>query len=285
MLFTERLALLLDTGVSLHEALKGLHQQTAEPRLRAIIGAVSESILEGSALSAALAAHPEMFSLTYVNLVVRGRARRLPARGAEAADRDGREEPSACAACCCRRCRIPAFLIFFSSATIVFVLVSVFPRFADRCSSASATSCRVDAGADGVLGPAAQPLAVGARRAPALLAALGWTALRQPAARDWLDALKLRLPLLAQPLRRGLPDADAARHEPVAGQRRAAGGSAARLPGPGAQRRLLPLHRRASAAGHRGPRHRRRLSGSRLHAAAGAADGRPPARRPATWPR
>ena len=69
MIFTERLALLLETGVSLAEAVKVLHRQTDEPRLAAILGAISDSVSEGKPFSVALARHPGMFSKTYVSLV------------------------------------------------------------------------------------------------------------------------------------------------------------------------------------------------------------------------
>ncbi len=69
MLFTERLALLLETGVSLHEALEGPAQADRRPAPGADHPGAVRRILEGQPLSAALAAHPAMFSPTYVNLV------------------------------------------------------------------------------------------------------------------------------------------------------------------------------------------------------------------------
>src|SRR5665647_3484152 len=65
MVFTERLSLLLETGVSLVEALKTMELQTEEPLLAEIIGSLADIISEGKNFSAALAKHPEMFSDSY----------------------------------------------------------------------------------------------------------------------------------------------------------------------------------------------------------------------------
>ena len=59
MVFTEQLALLLDTGVSIHEALKSLRQQSEDPRLTAILESLIETVTEGKPFSVALSRHPE----------------------------------------------------------------------------------------------------------------------------------------------------------------------------------------------------------------------------------
>ena len=57
MLFTERLALLLETGVPLHTALQSLHEQSEQPAQRAMITAMSDDILAGERFSSALGRH------------------------------------------------------------------------------------------------------------------------------------------------------------------------------------------------------------------------------------
>src|SRR6266496_5132772 len=64
MAYTEQLALLLDTGVSIHEALKVLKQQTEDRTLAAILQSLSDEVMEGKPFSLALSKHPEMFSQT-----------------------------------------------------------------------------------------------------------------------------------------------------------------------------------------------------------------------------
>ena len=54
MIFTERLSLLLGTGVSLLEAIKVLHQQTEEPLLAEIMQSLVDTISLGKSFSVAL---------------------------------------------------------------------------------------------------------------------------------------------------------------------------------------------------------------------------------------
>src|SRR5689334_25152082 len=65
MLFTERLELLLETGVTLLEALEVLHKQTDQPRLEEILADLVKTVGEGQPFSAALGRHPAMFSQMY----------------------------------------------------------------------------------------------------------------------------------------------------------------------------------------------------------------------------
>ncbi len=128
MVFTERLTLLLDTGVSLLEALKVMQMQTEEPVLASIIGAMVNTLSEGASFSTALAKHPEMFSTTYVSLVsaaeeggfmaeVLGQLLRMDEKNSEMRG----NITSALS--------YPVFLILFSIAVVIFVLVAIFPKF------------------------------------------------------------------------------------------------------------------------------------------------------------
>lgn len=134
MLFTERLALLLETGVALHAALKALTAQTVNPQLAEIIQATLDDVLQGKPLSQALSRHPQMFSGTYVNLIAASETggfmhevlKQLVAMD-EKQERLRSTLFSALA--------YPSFLIVFSIAVVVFVLVMVFPKFAEMFSS------------------------------------------------------------------------------------------------------------------------------------------------------
>lgn len=128
LLFTERLLLLQDTGVALHEGLKEmLAHETAAP-MRSILQHLLDQVLEGQPLSQAMAQHPRFFPTTHVALVAAGeRGGFLPQVLRQILELDERTE----------RLRslirsalsYPAFLSLFSLATIVFVLVGVFPKF------------------------------------------------------------------------------------------------------------------------------------------------------------
>jgi type II secretory pathway component PulF len=130
MVFTERLALLLETGVSLAEAVKVLHRQTEDPRLAGILGSIAGSVSEGNPFSVALARHPDMFSRTYVSLVAAAEEGGFLPEVLEqlrAMDQKNSELRSNIISAL----SYPAFLIFFSVAVVIFVLVVIFPKFQD----------------------------------------------------------------------------------------------------------------------------------------------------------
>ena len=67
--FTEQLSLLLETGTPLHVALQALGSQIDNPAMREIIDGLHEHVTDGKPFSYALAQYPQMFPITYVNLV------------------------------------------------------------------------------------------------------------------------------------------------------------------------------------------------------------------------
>lgn len=128
MVFTERLLLLLETGVSLLEALKAMQLQTEEPLLAEIIGSLVNTISEGKSFSAALEKHPEMFSSTYSSLVFAAEEGGfLPQVLSQLLRMD--EKNSQMRSNIVSALSYPAFLIVFSIAVVVFVLVVIFPKF------------------------------------------------------------------------------------------------------------------------------------------------------------
>ncbi len=134
MLFTEQLALLLETGSDLHSSIETLASQTEKPRMREILTSISDAIEEGKTFSWALAQHPEAFSPTYVSLIA-------ASEGGGYMDtvlnhllemEHQREELRATLV---SAFTYPAFLIVFSILVVVFVLVVVFPKFGEMFSS------------------------------------------------------------------------------------------------------------------------------------------------------
>lgn len=128
MVFTERLSLLLETGVSLLEALKAMQQQTEEPLLANIIGSLVDAISEGKTFATALEKHPEMFNSTYTSLVFAAEEGGfLPQVLNQLLRMD--EKNSQLRSNIVSALSYPAFLIVFSIAVVVFVLVVIFPKF------------------------------------------------------------------------------------------------------------------------------------------------------------
>jgi len=132
--FTERLSLLLKTGVSLLEALKVMRQQTEASLEADIIGALAETISGGRSFSAALAEHPEMFPNTYVSLVAAAEEGGfLPQVLDQLLTLD--EKTSQMRSSIATALAYPAFLIVFSLVVVVFVLAVIFPKFEDLFAS------------------------------------------------------------------------------------------------------------------------------------------------------
>ena len=128
MFFTERLALLLETGGALQPSLQALQEQTDSPLLADIIGSLAADVLAGSSFSQALVKHPEMFSSTYINLI------RASEQGGfmdkvlkELLSMEEKQEKLRTTI----RAALayPTFLVFFSLAVVSFVLLVVFPKF------------------------------------------------------------------------------------------------------------------------------------------------------------
>lgn len=194
ILFTERLALLLETGVPLHAALRSLQEQTDHPRLRAMIARMADDIVGGCRFSEALAPHPDLFPPTFVNLVAASEAGGfLPEVLNQLVDMDEKQEKLR--ATLTSALSYPAFLIVFSVLVVVFILMFVFPKFAVMFTSIYdelPMTTKVLIAVSAVL--TEHTAALGG--ALAALLALLVLVLRRPAAQQALDRLKLRVPLV-----------------------------------------------------------------------------------------
>lgn len=192
--FTERLALLLDTGVPLHSALRSLHEQSDNPRMRALLGALADDIVAGARFSEALAPHGQLFPSTYVNLV--GASEEggfLPEVLTQLVEMDQKQEKLR--STIVSALSYPAFLVIFSVLVVLFILMFVFPKFAvmfaaiyDELPASTRLLMQLSVALTEhtvlVLGGAC-----------ALLGALVAWALR-PSSRAAIDRLKLRIPYL-----------------------------------------------------------------------------------------
>lgn len=192
MLFTERLALLLETGVALHDALQVLEEQASNPRLKQILGAVAADIVGGQRFSEALARHPELFPPTYINLVGASEAGGfLPQVLEQLVDFDEKQERLR--STIVSALSYPGFLVGFSILVVVFILVSVFPKFAVMFGSIynelPVTTKFLMFASDLLVQHGA---AVGG--SVLALAGAALVALRRPDMRERLDRLKLRVP-------------------------------------------------------------------------------------------
>ena len=128
--FTEQLALMLETGMALHEALKAFCTLDIKPELKAIVESLMSDVEEGRTFSAALNRHVQFFSSAYINLVAAAEAGgfldRVLVELKEMDEKRERLKSTVVSAMV-----YPAFLVLFSLGVVVFVLVFVFPKFAE----------------------------------------------------------------------------------------------------------------------------------------------------------
>ena len=128
MFFTEQLALLLETGESLYGALMTIVQQTENAKMREIVEQVALNVSEGQPFGVALSQHEAVFSSTYVNLISASEAGGFMADVLQQLlemDRKREQLKNTLVSAA----TYPAFLIVFSLAVVVFVLVVIFPKF------------------------------------------------------------------------------------------------------------------------------------------------------------
>jgi type II secretory pathway component PulF len=134
MFFTEQLALLIETGESLYGALSAIVAQTENPEMRAIVERIALDISEGRSFAAALAEHDHVFSSTYVNLIAASETGGFMHEVLEQL-LDMEQKREELRTTLVSAATYPVFLIAFSFAVVVFVLVVVFPKFGDMFQS------------------------------------------------------------------------------------------------------------------------------------------------------
>jgi len=132
--FTEQLALLLETGANLYSALQTLKKQSQSPAMSELLDALMTDISEGRPFSQALAKHPQLFSSSYVNLIAAsetGGFMHTVLYELKAMEEKRAELKNTLFSAL----SYPVFLMLFSFAVVVFVLLAVFPKFGDLFSS------------------------------------------------------------------------------------------------------------------------------------------------------
>ena len=127
--FTEQLSLMLEAGMPLFESLKAFSSLENKPQLNVILSSLMNDVEAGKSFSAALGKHPEFFSLAYINLVSAAEnGGFLDKVLTELKVMDQKREKLKSTVVSAMI--YPAFLVLFSFAVVIFVLIAVFPKFA-----------------------------------------------------------------------------------------------------------------------------------------------------------
>jgi general secretion pathway protein F len=129
-IFTNDLALLLQTGARINDALELLAADVEMGRMRPTAAALASSILSGESFGEAISKHPKVFPPIYVALIRIGETSGALVTVLEALAAE-RQRSEALSRRLSDALRYPAFLLFAAGAVLLFFLNFVLPQFAN----------------------------------------------------------------------------------------------------------------------------------------------------------
>ena len=189
--FTHQLAIMVDTGVPLGEALDAIVQQTTSENFKAVVEEVYADVTGGEALSAALGKHPRVFPALMISLLkaseVSGTMGTMLDRVSQYMAKEQRTVKQVRGAL-----MYPAFMLVM--AVTVFLLMFVLPRFGKIYGSRGALlplPTRVLIGISNIFTEYWYVILLGLLGA---IVAFLWVR-RIPVGRRAIDTLKLRVPV------------------------------------------------------------------------------------------
>jgi type IV pilus assembly protein PilC len=127
VIFTRQLATLIEADVPLAEGMRTMARQTDKPAFARVIADVSDKLEGGMSLSAAFAAHPNLFTQFYVKLI---RAGEISGRLKQSLDylADYLERNQAITSKVRNALAYPVFVIFAMVAVALIMIVYVLPQ-------------------------------------------------------------------------------------------------------------------------------------------------------------
>ena len=136
--FTTQLAIMVDTGVTLSEALDVLADQTTEPTFKAVVSDLSSQVKAGVEFSAVLEKYPRIFTRMFVALMKASEASgQMSTMLKRAADYMGQERETL------KKIRgamiYPICMMVFCTLVVIGLLVFILPRFEKIYSGKGAT--------------------------------------------------------------------------------------------------------------------------------------------------
>jgi type IV pilus assembly protein PilC len=194
LLLTNQLAVMLETGVPLTEALTGIAEQTRHTGLAHLVNDIAAEVQGGSDLSTALRRHTKLFGELYINMVAASEASgtmsAMLCRLADylASQREMRKQIRGAML-------YPVSVLCFSIIIVILMMVFVLPRFeaiyAGR-QAALPTPTRILLAAGRLFQHQWYLLLGGAGG----LVALAWYGLSTSAGQYWVNQARIKLPLL-----------------------------------------------------------------------------------------
>ena len=200
VIFTRQLSTLVDADMPLAEGLRTLARQVEKPVFRKIITDVSEAVEAGSSLSNALSKHPNLFSTFYIKLVqsgeVTGKLHESLLYLADYLERSQGINSKIRGALA-----YPAFVVFALVIVTLIMVTYVLPQLLTIFEEAGVKdlplTTRMLIWTTNFINTYLYFLIVG------LLALIymGWTYIRTPAGKEWLDNVKIKFPSLGVVIR------------------------------------------------------------------------------------
>ena len=193
-IFTADLALLLQTGTRINDALELLATDSDIGRMRPITAALATSVLSGESFGEAVSRHSRIFPPIYVALVRVGESSGALVTTLEALATE-RERAEALSRRLSDALRYPAFLLCAAGAVLLFFLLVVLPQFAGVFRDFNA---KLDPVLLTFLALSDYLRQDGQAIAGALVVVIagGWLLLRRPAVKRPLVAVIARLPVV-----------------------------------------------------------------------------------------
>jgi len=192
--FTNQLAVMMDTGVSLAEGLQTCVNDTNSPAFARALDGVIADVTAGQTFSSALTKHPRIFPVVYVNLVKASEATGAmgPMLQRLANFLEHQRELSAKIK---GAIAYPIFMMFFACGVTAFLLAFVLPRFATIYAG---REDKLPAITRYLMGFSDLLVSYGLYALAAMVAGGigGFLYIRTPAGRLALERLRFRLPLL-----------------------------------------------------------------------------------------
>ncbi len=195
VIFTRQLSTLIDADMPISEGLRTLAKQTEKPAFKKIVAEVSEAVEAGSSLSAALSRHPKLFTSFYINLVQSGEVSgKLHESLLYLADY--LEKSQGINSKIRGALAYPAFVVFALIVVTMIMVIYVLPQLLSIFEEAGVEglpiTTRILIWVTDFVNIYIYFLAIGF----VALIYMGWTYLKTPAGKKWLDNVKIKFPSL-----------------------------------------------------------------------------------------
>ncbi|MFA6172529.1 MAG: type II secretion system F family protein [Kiritimatiellales bacterium] len=198
--FCRQLAISVNSGLPLREALEGIHEDMDQPALKAVLENIIKKLYDGIPFSNAVASHPKVFSPVFIGMIQAaeqsgslGETLNRLAGYIESSDKLRRKIRSLMA--------YPAFVAAFFVFICLVMVFAIIPRFEEIFSDLNAKLPALTRGVFSFNNFILQHIPVLAAGA-VLFAAAFMFCKRIPSVRRWIDRAKLELPVTGICLKR-----------------------------------------------------------------------------------